>query len=240
MYRPESERHYFYVGRSGLLAILNVINLRSSYFGGGSPILDVYDFGCGHGRVCRWIRSAFPNAMIHVTDYNKTAVEFCVDAFSCVDTRGEIPANSFDIIWLGSVFTHLPEDIVRDLLRRLAAGLRQNGVLIFTSQGRYSIERMKGFDWENDKRAFMHYFLGKAAFDKVASMYEQTGYGFIDYQGKTNYGVAIVSHEWYYSFFKPDRTVTQIMFQEKGSDNHQDISAYMRCDLTDDRKGPLF
>jgi hypothetical protein len=41
MFRPGSERHYFYVGLSGLLVILNVINLRSSYIGGNSPVLVV-------------------------------------------------------------------------------------------------------------------------------------------------------------------------------------------------------
>ena len=66
MMKPDSlhRKHYFYVGRSDLLTVLNVLGIRSSYRGGDAPVKDIFDFGCGHGRVARWFRAGFPNSQI--------------------------------------------------------------------------------------------------------------------------------------------------------------------------------
>jgi SAM-dependent methyltransferase len=187
------------------------------------------------------MRAVFPSSVISIADYDKSGVQFCVDNFNCVDGNGSIPQNTFDLVFLSSVFTHLPAKIVEPLLERLLQSLNHNGVLIFTTQGRYSIERIKGFDWANEKgREWMHYNLGKDTFAEVAHLYEETGYGYVNYPNQTDYGVCIAKPSWYSNIALRRDDVIQILFQEKGSDNHQDVSAFMRANLTDHSKGPLW
>ncbi len=170
MFSQESEQHYFYVGRSDLLAILNILNIRASYHDGDSDVRDILDFGCGHGRVTRWLRAAFPDTRIYVTDLDHTATKWCVNKFQCSEIDGSKLPFQFDLVWLGSVFTHLPEHIAAPLVQRLLTSLRPNGVLVFTTQGRYSVERMNDFDWKDGNGAepnWMHYGLGRDGFQSL-------------------------------------------------------------------------
>jgi SAM-dependent methyltransferase len=235
-----NQQHYYYVGRSNLLTVLNVLSIRSSYRGGGDPVQDIFDFGCGYGRVARWFRAALPNSHLHVTDLDRSAVEFCVQNFGCLPATGPIPPASFDLVWLGSVFTHLPATAAALMIDHLLASLRPNGVIIFTSQGRYSIERMKGYDWANDSRAWMHYNLDRERFETLAQQYHQTGYGYVDYPGQKDYGVCVAQPTWYGQRILKSDAFLQILLQEKGSDNHQDVSAFMRAPLLDSSRGPLW
>jgi SAM-dependent methyltransferase len=233
-------QHYLYVGRSNLLTVLNVLSIRASYRGGDDPVEDIFDFGCGHGRVARWFRAAFPNSQIHVTDLDRSAMEFCVENFGCQQIQDPIPCARFDLVWLGSVFTHLPAQVAEPLLDQLLASLRPNGVVIFTSQGRYSIERVKDFDWEKDDRAWIHYNIDRARFETIVNQYHETGYGYVDYPGQKNYGVCVAEPTWYSQRILKGEEFIQILFQEKGSDNHQDVSAFMHAPLLDSSKGPLW
>jgi SAM-dependent methyltransferase len=233
-------QHYFYVGRSCLLTILNVLSIRSGYRGGDAPVKEILDFGCGHGRVVRWLKAAFSNAQVHVSDIDRSAVDFCVERLGCLEASAQIPESVFDLVWLGSVFTHLPAPVVEPLLQRLLKSLRPNGVLIFSSQGRFSIERMEGYDWEKDDRAWMHYNLDREHFESIVTQYHQAGYGYADYPSRTNYGVSIVKPTWYSKRVFASQEFIQILFQEKASDNHQDVSAFMRTRLLDTSKGPLW
>jgi SAM-dependent methyltransferase len=237
---PLSLQHYLYSGRSTLLTVLNVLSIRSIYPRGDGRIEDIFDFGCGHGRVARWFRVAFPNSQVHVTDIDKSAMEFCIDKFGCREIAGDIPAGRFDLVWLGSVFTHLSAQVVEALLQKLLASLRPNGVLVFTSQGRFSIERMKDFDWDKDNRHWMHYNLDRAGFESVVTQYRETGYGYVDFAGQTNQGVCIAEPTWYSERVLKSNEFIQILFQEKGINHHQDVSAFMRTALLDTSVGPAW
>jgi SAM-dependent methyltransferase len=239
MYREESPAHYFYVGRSNLLTILNILNIRASYPGGDAGLNTILDFGCGHGRFTRWLKAAFPGVEISVTDYDRTGVDWCVSNLGCMDCGEDLLPNFYDLIWLGSVFTHLPEHIAEPLLRRLMDSLRPNGVLAFTTQGRFSVERMKQFGWSTDGRRWMHYSIDQPSFEFVAKGYRESGYGYIDYPEQKDYGVCIARPGWYSNIALKTDNFIQILFQEKGSDNHQDVSAFMRASLLDLSKGPL-
>jgi hypothetical protein len=145
------------------------------------------------------------------------------------------------LVFLGSVFTHLPRHIVEPLIDRLLKSLAPNGVLIFTSQGRYSVERMRGYDWHKGTAPhWMHYNLAQEDFLAIVDQYDKTGYGYVDYPGQRDYGVCVARSGWYSSAALRNGDVIQIAFQEKGSDNHQDVSAFMRAQLVDHRKGPLW
>jgi SAM-dependent methyltransferase len=226
-------RHYESVGRSGLSAILNALNLRATYPGGDAAISDIFDFGCGHGRVTRWYRAAFPEAAIWVTDFKQDGVDWCVKQFGCKDTGGEIPADRFDVVWLGSVFTHHPRQIVEGLIDNLLKSLKPNGLLIFTTQGRYAVRRMEKFDWASDLRKWHVYNLERDRVEDLIRQYNEEGYGYVNYPQHTDYGLCVAKPHWYSDrILKHDRYI-QILMQEKGYDNHQDVLAFMRADLND-------
>jgi hypothetical protein len=56
MFNRENAAHYFYVGRSNLWMIQNIVNIRASYFEGDSKIESNFDFGCGHGKLL-WVKA---------------------------------------------------------------------------------------------------------------------------------------------------------------------------------------
>jgi SAM-dependent methyltransferase len=219
---------------------MNVANIRACYPGGETPIQHIFDFGCGFGRVTRWIRAGFPDAKVYVTDYDKAGVAWCVEQYGCIDAGQDITPDTYDMIWLGSVFTHLASDVVEPLMQRLLRSLRPNGVLVITSQGRFAEKRIEAFDWTNDEKAFVHYGLKKELTDILLEDYNRTGYGYVDYPGQKGYGVCIAKSQWYTDRVTSSPDYIHILSQEKGSDNHQDVNAYMRANLLDEEKGPLW
>jgi SAM-dependent methyltransferase len=230
--------HYWYAGRSALLCIINTINARLAYPGGASRLRNVLDFGCGYGRVTRWLSVAFPATTVYVTDSDASAVEWCAENLDGKGITEDLPRAFFDLIWLGSVLPHLPAPFAEALLANLIAALRPSGVIVFTSQGRFSVARMRTFDWENDRRWWLHYGLDRDRFESMVAAYHATGYGYIDYPGQIDYGVCVASPSWY-SERVLGEDVVQIFFQEKGWDNHQDVIAFMRTGLLDEQKAEI-
>ena len=106
----------------------------------------ILDFGCGCGRVTRFLRLIFPNASIHGTDIDTEAIEWCrhncsgMD-FSTNNDRPPLPfeTNSFDFVCAISVFTHLPEEMQFQWLDELRRITRKTGHLILTFAGDHLI-----------------------------------------------------------------------------------------------------
>ena len=109
--RPFADEHYFHVGASSLRCI--DVALRSA----GIERIDirrVLDMPCGHGRVMRYIRAEFPHAEITACDLDRDGVDFCAKAFGAHRLYSQediksiaLPGPGFDLIWVGSLFTHL-------------------------------------------------------------------------------------------------------------------------------------
>ena len=153
--------------------------------------------------------------------------------FGCKDTGGEIPADRFDVVWLGSVFTHRPRQIVEGLIDNLLKSLKPNGLLVFTTQGRYSVRRMEDFDWASDLRKSHVYNLERDSVEDLIRQYNEEGYGYVNYPRRADYGLCVAKPNWYSGrILRHDRYI-QILMQEKGYDNHQDVLAFMRADLND-------
>src|SRR4029453_405200 len=103
--------HYFDCGRSALECINKALLIASIP---PKRIKRILDLPCGHGRVLRHLKAAFPEAEIAACDLLRDGVDFCSSTFgataiySC-DEPEAIPLKpeSFDLIWVGSLFTHL-------------------------------------------------------------------------------------------------------------------------------------
>jgi SAM-dependent methyltransferase len=100
--------HYLSVGLSGL----RIMRLALEIAGATDPKA-ILDLPCGHGRVLRHIRVAFPAARITACDLDRDGVDFCVREFGVngvysSSKPAEIPiGDQFDLIWCGSLLTHL-------------------------------------------------------------------------------------------------------------------------------------
>jgi SAM-dependent methyltransferase len=100
----------------------------------------VLDFGCGCGRVIRHLRTR--PAELHGCDTNPVAVEWCAEnlpfarfAVNALESPLDYDANSFDVAYALSVFTHLPERLQRHWMDEMRRVLKPGGVLVVSLHG---------------------------------------------------------------------------------------------------------
>lgn len=186
----------------------------------------VLDFGCGHGRVMRWIRALFPEADIVASDRVRDGVDFCAQTFDAIpvysnDAYEDIDLGEpFNMIWLGSVYTHLPMALWHKLTRMLKDHLAPEGLLIFSYAGPYVAQLM--MDGERNQFAEVDESNMRAFLED----YRQTGFGYArhDGVGDREWGRAIISHERLFQFLH-DEELTVRMMGERLYANRQDIVA---------------
>lgn len=99
------------------------------------------EFACGYGRFTRHLLRRLDPKRVTVSDVYRNAVDFQkatfgVDGFYSEFDPGklEIP-NKYDVIFVASLFSHLPEKTWRPWLKKLYNALADNGVLIFSVHG---------------------------------------------------------------------------------------------------------
>ena len=88
----------------------------------------ILDFGGGYGRVGRFLTAAFPQAKRMVSDPKTSAVDFQIKHFGALADDHQ----PVDLLFAGSVFTHLPEADFRSTLNTLLGRLIRGGTLILT------------------------------------------------------------------------------------------------------------
>jgi SAM-dependent methyltransferase len=99
-----------------------VANLRQMLEHAGRDLpsfTDILDFGCGCGRVTRTLHYHTRDGQrLHGTDIDPEAIEWCRRHYGDIatfDCNPHMPPTrygdgTFDLVYSGSVFTHLPED----------------------------------------------------------------------------------------------------------------------------------
>src|SRR5689334_19005618 len=102
-----SEEEYLLVGRTAL-------DLCREALASATPGI-VVDFPCGHGRVMRHFAAAWPNAELYGVEIDTDALKFVEATFGArpIQSGAHIAAvalpENVDLIWSGSLLTHLPE-----------------------------------------------------------------------------------------------------------------------------------
>jgi SAM-dependent methyltransferase len=213
---------YFSVGESAVDIILRGLSL--SWQQNPTRILDL---PCGHGRVARQLRRAFPEAQLFVSDLDSSGVEFCQTTFNASPifsktelTEVSLPEN-LDIIWIGSLFTHLDEHRTTRWLNYLAHHLASHGVMIATFHGLWSIEEQRRGPMIND-----------AAWQRILSEYHATGFGYERYSefDLGDYGVSLSSAAKILSIATAIEGTRVLAYTERGWANNHDVLIITRND----------
>jgi SAM-dependent methyltransferase len=220
MYRPGKGQHYLSVGLSAVRCIKEILDGA----GGHGPPRTILDFACGYGRVLRFLRVGFPDAGITAVEMRSEALDFCKKTFSAETvlstkdlSRVHLPRR-FDLIWCGSLVTHMDERSTMTLLRLFRSHLSARGICIFTTHGRGLVERMR-------KRQ-KTYNLTEEARGRVLSELEEKGYGYADYPNMRDYGVSVVSHERMSALARSFGNWEETCYKERGWADHQDVYAF--------------
>jgi SAM-dependent methyltransferase len=210
--------HYFSSGYSALFCVRRALDRAPSK----SP-KSVLDFGCGHGRVLRSLAADFPQARLTVADVDAAGVNFCAKTFGAMPVYSETDFSrlafntTFDLIWVGSVFTHLRWERWMSLWELFRSILTENGLLIFTTHGTEVERRLR----EGQCR---WYGLETERVAKILWDYDNRGFGYSDYRKSPDYGVSLSSPEWVGSKIT-EVGFELVLFQENGWDDCQDVWA---------------
>ena len=135
---------YFAAGRDALRAV------RLAMLAAGlEKAENVLDFASGGGRVLRFLRAAFPEAALTACDILPHQVEFCSRTFGATGVVSDGDPDDldlegpFDVIWCGSLFTHVDERMWAKLLGLFNRVAAHGGVIVFTAYGRMIAEMMR-------------------------------------------------------------------------------------------------
>jgi len=170
MYNTGAE-WYWSVGESGLKCVLYALSMAWTI-----KVKRVLDLPCGHGRVGRYLRAAFPEAEMFGCDLSTAGVDFCASTLNMKPiysklnlTEVELPDN-LDVIWVGSLFTHLDEERTTAWLSYLAKHLAPHGVLVATFHGQFTRVLQKTLR-----------MIHPVGWEQVEKGYAERGYGYAQY-----------------------------------------------------------
>ena len=105
----------------------------------------ILDYGCGHGRVTRFLPVCFPNKNTFVYDPAPTCEEFCCEQFGAQRFNKDI--KDLDLVWSGSVLTHLDKHHWEKYFQVIYDSLRIGGKLITTFHGNKGINKFLKEKW---------------------------------------------------------------------------------------------
>jgi len=135
----KSERDYFESGQIHFKSFFEFIKKYRKSFLNKS----ILDYGCGHGRITRYITKILSPEKLVAADVWESAVNFCAEQFNTtpflISEKNPISklGLKYDIIIGYSVFSHLPPQSFVSNLTELKNSLNDNGILLFTTHGKY-------------------------------------------------------------------------------------------------------
>jgi SAM-dependent methyltransferase len=124
--------------RQGADMLETVRQLAAWKFGGLDRVESVLDFACGYGRLTRHLVQEVEPGRVWVSDIDAQAVafqerQFGVHGFvSVTEPRALRAGHRFDLIFVASLFTHLPEHRFGPWLTALHRLLTPRGLLAFS------------------------------------------------------------------------------------------------------------
>ena len=215
---------YFYAGESGLNCILSALILSRL-----SAATSVLDLPCGHGRVSRHLRAAFPQADLAFCDIDPTGVDFCAVNFKGRAIRS-VPELSdvdlggcFDVIWVGSLFTHVDKVRTDRWLRFLSQHLNSDGILLATFHG----------SWAREVHLRHYPMIGEREWANIEQDCARVGFGYAPYPDQ-DYGISLSRADAIIDMCCSIPGTKLLAYTERGWAEHHDVVAIARTDRLQD------
>lgn len=199
---------YHSIGRDAIRSIIAGLCLSADT----QQISRVLDYGCGHGRVARHLRALFPSSEMFFADIRVDGIDFCAKEYNGngilldEDFSKQLLPTEIDLIWVGSVFTHIDIERAKLLYDKLFDALRQKGLLIITTHGRSKLTH-KGRQSIGPKWA-----------EKLELDYNKLGYAYVSYERKDlgNWGVSMMNISRANDFIKRKENCVLVLYCEEG------------------------
>lgn len=222
-----SVEHYIRVGEDAIRLMEQSLKKANLGWNQMNAILDI---PCGYGRELRILVTKVPANRITACDIMQEQIDFCSKEFGCKkflssnDLLSIQFPEKYSLIWVGSLFTHLDKDRFEDLLRLLFGALSQNGILVFTAHGKFSVDIFDSY-WQKG-------FAPMTASEVAKKLSENGGFSFWPYKYDSTFGISISLKEYVTSLceklFKNKGKI--ISYEAKGWDQHQDVYAIQKVD----------
>ena len=220
---PEEIAHYIHVGKSAIRNIEAALGLAGRSFADLEYCLDM---ACGYGRVLRWLVQLIPPERITACELVDESIRFCHEEFgveallSELDLRSMRFPRNYDLIWVGSLFTHLMpgEDIA--FLQVLARALNPRGMLLLSTQGPSCL---------NNIPMYGSMFRGKT--EEFRAQLKASGVAYLPYfASNPNYGIALHTPDYLDRALAgaTGERVRRFYYAERGWDDHQDVNGFQR------------
>jgi SAM-dependent methyltransferase len=220
---PEELAHYLSVGRS---AIANIEAALAAAGRSWESIDACLDMACGYGRVMRHLAARLGGARIVACEVMPEAIRFCAEEFGARPLLSELDPERtgfpgrYDLIWVGSLLTHLVPERGIAFAARLADHLRPGGVLVFSFQGPSCLAQIPAYGFMFENRA-----------GEFERQMREAGAAYLPYYDHTpEYGIALFAPERIRDGLKELRPgrLRPVLYAERGWDDHQDVIAFQR------------
>jgi SAM-dependent methyltransferase len=218
---------YFRVGEDALRLIV------AALISNGRPFPErILDFPSGSGRVTRHLRAFFPEAEIWASDIQPDCLAFCSARFGAKAKMSQTDFTDldfgaeFDLIFCGSLLTHLTEDDAKAALALISRTLSPTGIALVTFHGRYASHVQRHL-WK---------YVDDDAFHVAESKAATAGFGFAEYRrgererlGITApYGVSLIKPRWAVAQLEANLAIRLLGYSERAWDDHQDVVIFGR------------
>jgi SAM-dependent methyltransferase len=234
------EDAYFRTAEAGRRAVL------AGVYGAGRDPVEIHhvlDFGSGYGRVYRALAEGFPDAILTACDLMEPAARFCAQTFGGNWAKGnedlsliQLPVR-YDLIWLGSVFTHLPEGRWTDLLSFLSERTKPRGVIVFTTHGARAIQVHEEFALKRNPN-----LIPRDTFEWIKAEVDRSGFAFASTQPGTlqsindrgidvsegEYGFSFTSESWVRTAIGALPELRFVSYVQGGWGNNHDVVSVQR------------
>ncbi len=211
------DAHYLSCGATALNVMLASLQLANV-----PPPASILDFGAGAGRVTRWLCAAFPTGRLSACDLREQDMSFCHREFladtwiSGTNIDALVAPGTYDLIWVGSVLTHLSADHSTTLIHKLLSWTNADGLLVMSTHGRFAKTHQDSGNFR---------YLHDEGWKTAAGEYVETGFGYADYLNQTNYGISLTKLSWLAELVEKMPNVRLVVLSERVWDEHHDVLA---------------
>jgi SAM-dependent methyltransferase len=188
----------------------------------------ILDLPSGHGRVMRALKARFPRAELVACDILEGGVQFCAETFGAVpvhapeDPRAIDLEGPFDLIWVGSLFTHLRPQRWTHFMDCFCEWLAPGGTLVATTHGRHVARVLQ--------RGKIDLGLSPEACARLVAGF-RSGFAYENYRKYPDYGISLSQPWWVVRHLQRPR-MELVSFTETGWADFQDVYAARKSTAT--------